>query len=290
MPLSDNPDIVGIMTSIEMLLQDSEEKARRKEEKVLEEERFQRGEQAGRQRAKFGLVTGFAKDPSVTPESRGKMFDAGLEMLKDPDFDVSGGPEFKQTQEDRTYRLPDVIAKYYDVQPGNNAFQQKDYLRILQDYRDNIETERHHRVTEQKKPGGGLTINVGGRKTTVDAEVEHLEGLVKQANQLFQSGFTAQDVPGEEGGEAAFKEGVSRKAYERWIEETNDVLRRLKSGRPPSPQLLERLSKIKSFPVQESGTDRQKSLTDQIKEESEKQGELFEKFEQSLKDREKFER
>jgi len=101
-PLAQNPYLSSVMQGIDLLLSDAQQKQQRSQAIELENQRFERSQNVATQTRKFNILEGITKSKDLTPATREKGFDFQMEMLRDPDVDISGLEPKIQTQEPET--------------------------------------------------------------------------------------------------------------------------------------------------------------------------------------------
>lgn len=256
MPFNDNPALAQIMSGVDLLVQNTEQKRREnKSEQLLTEERS-REDTLLKKKRQLGVLQNVMENPSIyTENSVSTATGLYTQLLDSEDETLRGGftPKLRpQTTKELEQRIDPKIAKSLNLDP-NTLWSRTEremltdrYKSESQEDRKLTETERHNRALEARRAGGGFSINVGGQKYSADKALDQIKFYEGQADKLFLSGFKGTS----EGGTVVGTRKVSRRAYEEYKVKLDDFKKAIEND-TVTPEMLQEIEEIQPFIVDE---------------------------------------
>lgn len=239
MAIQNNKYIPLIMQSVNMLAADALRQQDQYRQSQLSQQRRQQEEEGRNKRdainRKFSVLSSFANNKNLTPESRQNAANAGVEMLSNPDTDISGLQfDMMPTEQKKTYGIDPEQAKYYGI-PAD-GYSLGDAIDVATRYRDDLMNEKKERRLQNDNNRSGR------QKSTVDL-INDAEKKATDRYNRGEPGLTFDMT----GAEKQINRPIDERTYQMYLSKLSELRQKAQSGAEWTAKDQENLNSLINF-------------------------------------------
>ena len=265
MAFNNNPFLEQVMSGVDMLVQDTEQKRRETKAGQMLTEKRGREDTLLKEKRTFSILENVIDSPDEYTEgsvsTATQIYD---DLLKDPKRGLGGFiPKLRpRSTKEVEQKIDPKIAISLNMDPNTTwtrteremltaRYESERKTGVSEDLAERKfkETRRHNIAEENRKRGGsGFFITVGGNKYSADKALDEIIFYEEQADKLFLSGYKGTSKTGTIVG----TQKVTRDAYEEYKTKLDTFKKAIKNDLV-TPEMLQEIDEIKPFIVDEKG-------------------------------------